>query len=148
MVSTIRQILEITKEADLKDQFGEFEDGVNTELHLLIQLLNKDVRTTEVASILDHMTAVERWREKVVRYLSLACAFHGHAKSDHFIVSKTKGQTEFDRNAYQKKLTCAFNGIEVYLEGLLYSLDSRVNVTKKLLGAEETNYNVKSRSNI
>jgi hypothetical protein len=143
MISTIRQILEITKEADLKTEFGEFEDSITENLHPLVVLLGKDVRTTEVSSILDHMTGVEKWREKVVRYLSLATAFHGHAKSDHFIVVKTKGQTEFDRSSYQKKLTCAFDGIEVYLEGLLYCLDSRVNVCKKLLGAEESNFNGK-----
>jgi hypothetical protein len=137
MINTIRAILEITKEVDLKNGFGEFEDEINASLHPLINLLGQDVRSTEVTSILDHMTGVEKWRERCVRYLSLATAFHGHAKSDHFIVAKIKGQTEFDRAAYQKKLTCAFQGLEVYLDGLISSLDSRVNICKKLLGLED-----------
>jgi hypothetical protein len=137
MISTIRQILEITKEADLKQEFGEFEDSITENLHPLVTLLGKDVRTTEVSSILDHMTGVEKWREKVVRYLSLSSSFVNHCKSDHFIVTKTKGQTEFDRTAYQKKLLAGYAGIEIYLEGLVSSLDSRVNICKKLLGLED-----------
>jgi hypothetical protein len=141
MISTIRQILEIVKECDLKKEFGEFEDSVNTTLQPLITLLEKDVRTTEVSNLLDHMTAVERWRERTVRFLALATAFHSHCRSDHFIVAKTKGQTEFDRTSYQKRLTAGFNGIEIYLDGLISSLDSRVNVCKRILGIEEGNKN-------
>lgn len=140
MISKIRQILEITKEEDLKKEFGDFEDQVDLSFHSLRTNLAKDIRSTEVTSLLDHMTDVERYRERLVKALSLAEAFSSHCKSDAFTVPKGKGVTDFDRTAYQKRLTAGFIGMVVYLEGAIYSLDSRVNLCKKLLGIEDNGF--------
>lgn len=146
MISTIRQILEITKEVDLTAQFGDFEDGINATLAPLQTQLSKDVRSVDVPILINHMTDVERWRERSVRFLALASAFESHCKSDVFLLPKGKGVTDFDRTAYQRKLTSGFTGLVIYLEGVIYCLDSRVNLCKKLLGLEDGGFSNKIRN--
>jgi hypothetical protein len=136
-VSRVRQILALTKEEDLVAELAKFEDAIYEAGAPLIRLLGQDVRSTDVISQLDHMTEVERWRERTSRWHSLAKCFVEHCKSDHFIVARTKGVTEFERAAYQKRLTAGFVGLETWLEGLIYSIDSRVNLCKKLAGLED-----------
>lgn len=136
-VSTIRQILLLTKEEDLKTEMGKFEDAILSAGNDLFHLLSQDVRSTDVLSIIDHMTAVECWRERVCRWHALAKCFVEHCKSDHFILVKQTGVHEADRTAYQKRLTAGFVGVEAWLEGIIWSIDSRVNLCKKLLGLDE-----------
>ena len=136
-VSRVQHILAITKEEDMLRELGKFEDAIYEAGAPLINLLRLDIRSTDVVSILDHMTEVERWRERVCRWYALARCFVEHCKSDHFIVRRDKGVTEFDRTAYQKRLSAGFIGIETWLDGLIESIDSRVNLAKKLVGIEE-----------
>ena len=136
-VSRVTQILKILKEADLMTEMGKFEDAIYEAGDPLLKLLRLDVRSTDVISLLDHMTEVERWRERVGRWHALAETFVQHCKSDHFIVKREKGISDFDREAYQKRLLAGFLGLETWLEGLVKSVDSRVNLCKKLLGLEE-----------
>jgi len=136
-VSRVQQILRITKEEDLVCEMGKFEDAVYDAGAPLLVLLSQDVRSTDVVSLLDHMTEVERWRERVCRWHALAKCFLEHCKSDHFIVVRQKGVTDFERTAYQKKLTAGFAGLETWLEGVVDSVDSRVNLCKKLAGLDE-----------
>jgi hypothetical protein len=138
-VSRVAQILAITSEQKLLAELKKFEDSVYDRVHPLRVLLAKDVHTQEVASIQNHMTDVERWREKVLRYASLAKTFVAHCKSDHFILKREQGMkiTEFDREAYQKKLLAGFVGLEYWLDGLVTTIDSRVNMCKVLLRLDE-----------
>lgn len=133
----ISQILAMTKEDELLSEIGKFEDALIDELEPLRAELAKDLRTNEVAQIQDHMTYIESWRERVCRYFSLSVTYVSHCKSDHFILPKEKGKTEFDREAYQKRLLAGFLGIQAWLEGILDSIDSRVNEAKLLLRFDE-----------
>jgi hypothetical protein len=136
-VSRMQHILAITKEEDLVSELGKFEDAIYEAGAPLIGLLRLDVRSQDVANMLDHMTEVERWRERVCRWHSLAVCFVSHCKSDHFTVKREKGISDFDREAYQKRLLAGFLGLETWLDGMVRSVDSRVNMCKKFLGLEE-----------
>jgi hypothetical protein len=145
--SKIRDVLAITKEDDLLSELGRFEDALTEELRPVQSLLAKDVRTTDVASIEDHMTNVERYRERICRFHGLALCFLDHCKSDHFKLIRVKGVTEFDREAYQKRLTAGFKGLEAYLANLIDCIDSRVNDCKILLrlGEDGTSFGGRRR---
>lgn len=136
-VSRVTQILKILKEADLMTEMGKFEDAIYEAGDPLLKLLRLDVRSTDVISLLDHMTEVERWRERVGRWHALAETFVQHCKSDHFLVKKDKAVGVLDREAYQKRLTAGFVGLSLWLEGILDSVDSRVNLCKKLAGLDD-----------
>jgi hypothetical protein len=136
-VSKVQQILALVKEEDLVREMGKFEDAIYEAGAPLLRLLAQDVRSTDVVSLLDHMTEVERWRERTSRWHALAKCFLEHCKSDHFIVIRTKGVTDFERTAYQKRLSAGFAGLETWLEGVVDSIDSRVNLCKKLAGLDE-----------
>jgi hypothetical protein len=136
-VSRVQQILALTKESELMAEMAKFEDAIYEAGDPLLRLLRLDVRSNDVANLLDHMTSVERWRERTTRWFGLATCFVSHCKSDHFIVKREKGISDFDREAYQKRLLAGFLGLETWLEGLVKSVDSRVNLCKKLLGLEE-----------
>lgn len=140
-VSRVQQILALTKEEDLIRELGKFEDAIYEAGDPLLRLLRMDVRSNDVANLLDHMTNVERWRERTTRWYGLATCFVSHCKSDHFIVKREKGISDFDREAYQKRLLAGFLGLECWLEGLVRSVDSRVNLCKKLAGLEEGSLN-------
>lgn len=131
------QILALVKEEDLLTELSKFEDSIYASARPLRELLSKDIRSTDVVSTLDHMTEVERWRERVCRWNGLAVCFVDHCKSDHFLVPKEKGVTDVDRAAYQKRLMAGFVGLQSWLEGLIYCIDSRVNLAKKLVGIDE-----------
>ena len=135
-INKLHQILSITKEEDLRQQFCLFENAVDDQLGPLVELLKKDIRSKDVSDIQNHMSDVERYRERVVRFYALSVAFLDHCKSAHFLIPKNKSTTDFDREAYQKNLTHAFKGMSTYLEGLITSIDSRVNMAKKLTGLD------------
>lgn len=139
-ISRVQQILKITKEDELITELGKFEDAIYSAGAPLIKLLSQDVRQSEVSNLLDHLTSVEKWRDRVCRWHSLARCFEEHTKSDHFTIRRTDGCkiTEFDRLSYQKKLSAGFIGLEVYLEQMIRSIDSRTNLCKKLAGLDET----------
>jgi len=136
-INKIQQILKITDEHKLVEEFARFEDSIDDVFDPLKELLASDVRTTDVASLQDHMSEVDSYRVRVVKALALATAFLYHCKSDHFIVAKAKGTTEFDRVAYQNKLRAPFEGIVVYLDGVIRCIDSRINQVKKLLWGDK-----------
>jgi hypothetical protein len=137
MVTKIKDILAMIDTKDMIAELGHFEDRLDVTLAPLQTLLEKDIRDNpEPGELMDHMTDVERWRERTVRFLSVANTFLEHCKSDHFKLKSGKGITEFDRKSYQKNLTAGFQGMQTYLEGLVYCIDSRVNLCKRVLGIE------------
>jgi hypothetical protein len=136
MVSTIRQIISIKNEAELMQQFAEFEEVLDNDLSLLRGALAKQPLTQEVPKLETHMTYVESWRDRVGRRHALVVCFVEHAKSHHFMLPKGKHITSDDRTAYQKSLTAGMVALQKDLEELIVSIDSRVNGVKKLIGIE------------
>jgi len=139
-VSRVAQILAITSEQKLVLEMTKFEDSIYERVHPLRVLLSQDIHSVSVTSIQNHMTDVERWRETVLRWASLAKTFVTHCKSDHFILKREQGMkiTEFDREGYQKKLLAGFVGLEYWLDGMVSNIDSRVNMAKVLLRLDES----------
>lgn len=135
-VHTIAEILGIKTEAGLLAAFKEFEDTVFTTFKPLTDRLQQQVLTSEVQQLEIHMTFVESWRDRSAKALMLSSAFENHGKSHHFLLAGGKGITATDREAYQKSITAGAVSLSVYFEQLLRSVDSRVNLCKKLLGNE------------
>lgn len=135
-VNTIVDILKIKTEPELLRAVGDFEEAIELTLKPLCDQLKKQVMTSEVQQLELHMTFVESWRDRVAKALMLASAFEQHGRSHHFLLAGGKGITATDREAYQKTITAGAAAECIYLEQLLKSVDSRVNLCKKLLGNE------------
>ena len=144
MVSSIVEILKIRTEKDFHEAISEFETTIEQNLKPLTDKLRQQVLTSEVQQLEMHMTFVESWRDRVAKALMFASAFEQHGKSHWFLLPGGKNITSTDREAYQKSMTAGASAYSVYLEQLLKSVDSRVNLCKKLLG-NEAEGNVNSR---
>lgn len=136
MVGSIVEILKLRTEKDFHGAVEEFETAINTALKPLCDKLRQQVLTNEVQQLEMHMTFVESYRDRVAKALMFAAAFEQHGKSHHFLIPAGKNITATDREAYQKSMTAGASAYCVYLEQLLKSVDSRVNLCKKLLGNE------------
>jgi hypothetical protein len=136
LINSIVDILKIIKEEDLKKEFGEFERQVTEGLQPLTAKLQQQVLSSEVQQLELHMTYVESWRDRVCRYNALAQAFVEHVKSTHFNLPPSKNVGVFEKEAYQKQLLAGFIGLRSMMEEKIRSVDSRVNLCKKLLGIE------------
>lgn len=130
-------ILGIRTEADFKAAFSEFEGTIVTTLKPLTDKLQQQVLSQEVQQLEMHMTFVESWRDRTAKALSLVSAFENHGKSHHFLLPSGKNITATDREAYMKSITSGCSALVVYFEQLLRSIDSRVNLCKKLLFNEQ-----------
>ena len=130
MVSKVSDIIRITVEADLLKEMESFESACEKRVQHLEDLLSIDIRSGEEVTVQNHMTAVDSYRQIVVRIFGLTTCFLEHAKSSYFALASG---TEFQRNAKQKQLIAPFMGMSTRYEGLIRSIDSRVNVCKILL---------------
>lgn len=137
MISSIVDILKIRTEKDLHESLAEFESAVDTSLKPLTDKLRQQVLTSEVQQLELHMTFIESWRDRVAKALMFAAAFEQHGKSHWFLIPTGKNITATDRESYQRSITAGASALVIYLEQLLKSVDSRVNLCKKLLGNEE-----------
>ena len=144
MVNSIVEILKIRTEKDFHEAVGEFETTIEQNLKPLTDKLRQQVLTSEVQQLEMHMTFVESWRDRVAKALMFASAFEQHGKSHWFLLPGGKNITATDREAYQRNMIAGASAYCVYLEQLLKSVDSRVNLCKKLLG-NEAEGNVNSR---
>lgn len=135
-VNSIVDILGIKTEADFKSAIGEFEATVEATFRPLTDRLRQQVLSSEVQQLEMHMTFVESWRDRVAKALMLSSAFEQHGKSYQFLLPGGKNVTSTDREAYMKSITAGASALGVYFEQLLRSVDSRVNLCKKLLGNE------------
>jgi hypothetical protein len=133
---SIAEILDIKSEQDFKNAVNEYEHAMEITFKPLQDKLAQQVLTTEVQQLELHMTYVESWRDRAAKALMLATAFENHGKSRWFLLAGGKGITATDREAYQKDLTSSAGAQVVYFEELLRSIDSRVNICKKVLGNE------------
>ena len=136
MVNRVVDILRIKNEDDLFQEMEEFETVLVATLEPLRNKLAAQVMSDEVSQLEMHMTYVESWRDRVAQYLSFASTFVEHGKSTSFLLPAGKNVTVADRDAYQKKMTAGFVGLRDDLEQMVKSIDSRVNLCKKLLGVE------------
>lgn len=130
MVSTYAQIIAITKEEDLFKEMGALEAAADKRIAPAEKLLNIDVRGSQETTLENHMSQVDSHRQMVVRLHSLAACFLEHAKSSTFALVSG---TEATKRAKEKQLTAAFEGMVVRYEGLIRSIDTRVNLCKALL---------------
>lgn len=130
MVSKVADVIAITKEEDLKKEMTEFEAAAEKRIKPVEDLLSKDVRSAEEITVQNHMTAVDAYRQVAVRIFALAACFLEHSKSAYFTLAKG---TEFERKAKQYALIAPFTGLTARYEGLIKSIDSRVNLCKVLL---------------
>ena len=79
------------------------------------------------------MASVESRRQSAVRLHSMCACFLEHSKSSLFALKKGAGISELDRRQKEKFLVAPFEGLTVRTEGLVKSIDSRVNLCKILL---------------
>jgi hypothetical protein len=145
MIQSVRQIFQITSTEDLKHALDQFETELDAKVQPLVDMLQQNMLSTDVTSVELHMSFVESWRVRVVKYLSLASAFVEHAKDSTFLPAKAtplEGEekptkmSEIERDAYRRKMAGGFVALQIYLEGLVDSIDSRVNLCKKVMGIE------------
>jgi hypothetical protein len=143
MVSSIREVLAITKSEDLKAALLAFDEQMSAHIKPLLEALDKNIISLDVPSIQAHMGMVEAWRGKLVRMLALAAAAVEHSKGIYFVPSKVSGDgesrvrlTEDERKAYTREQAAGWVAWQVKLEGLIACIDSRTNLAKKLLGID------------
>ena len=136
MINTIAQAHGLLTEKDLLDALATFESDLNLALDPLVQQLARNIITGAPQDIQQHMGYVETWRDRVTRFLMVASACVEHAKSDHFEVISEKRVTENKREAYQRRLAGGWVALKIRLEHLIDSIDSRVNLCKKVLGID------------
>jgi hypothetical protein len=138
----ISEIFKIDTVEALNAARDHFEEGLDTKTEPLVDALNQNILSSDVASLEQHMAFVESWRARLVRYHSFAVAFTDHAKDSTFLAAKSNGEekvkpfTEIERDAFRRKLSGGFSAIAGRLEGYIDCVDSRVNLAKKLLGIE------------
>jgi len=130
MISQIRQILAITKESSLFEEMEAFEKSIDDKFAEVEDLLEIDVRSAEEITLQNYMSKVESFRQTAVRAFALAACFLEHAKSPYFALGVG---TEFERKSKQYQLIAPFTGLNIRLEGLVKSIDSKVNLCKVFL---------------
>lgn len=141
-MQSIKEIFTINSVEELTAARDQFEGEINEKITPLVAALEKNILSSDVASLETHMAYVESWRARLVRFHSFASAFTDHAKDSTFLSSKTTDGTEskrvpeIERDAYRRKLSGGFSAMQTYLEGLIDCVDSRVNLAKKVLGIE------------
>lgn len=135
MVGSIREILKITDTASFLDAQHRYDEDLEAALETLRNLLDMNIMSTDVTDIMIHMSLVESYRARLVKYMALAVAFTEHAKSSTFRAPKGSG-SEDDRKAHQRHIAAASEAIKVMLDGLISCVDSRVNECKKVIDIE------------
>jgi hypothetical protein len=136
MLNTIAQAHGLLTEVDLADALVAYETDLSRELGPLEAQLSRNVITGAPGDIMQHMGYVETWRDRVTRFLMVAAACVEHAKSDNFEAVSDKKMTEERRKSYQRRLAGGWDALYGRLEQLIKSIDSRVNLCKKVLGID------------
>lgn len=134
-VSTVAQIIEITTEDKLIEEMKMFDRAMEKRIEPIETLLSVDVRAQSGSeqAVEDHMTAIESQRQAAVRLHALSACFLEHAKSPWFALKKTAGVNAEMIRSKEKMLVAPFEGMTTRAEGLVKSIDSRVNLCKVLL---------------
>jgi hypothetical protein len=136
MLNSIAQAHSLLTEADLAEALIAYEADLGRELAALEAQLTRNVITGAPGDIMQHMGYVETWRDRVSRFHMVAAACVEHAKSNNFELVSDKKVTEIRREAYQRRLAGGWVALKARLENLLDSIDSRVNLCKKVLGID------------
>jgi hypothetical protein len=141
-MQSIREVFGINSVEALTAARDQYESEITAKIQPLVDKLEQNILSSDVVSIEQHMAYVESWRARLVRYHALASAFTDHAKDSTFLAAKGTGEgdvkriPEIERDAFRRKLAGGFAAIQLYLEGMIDSIDSRVNLCKKVLGIE------------
>jgi hypothetical protein len=128
-------ILKITTEEQMFDEFEQFNTAIEIAVAPLVKKLEFSVMGQDNKQLMDHMIFIECWRDKIGRYFSLAYMLVEHCKSSIFLPEKPESGkiTSVLKEAHQKRLSAGFSSIMKDLELKISSIDSRVNLCKKLL---------------
>jgi hypothetical protein len=145
MVGSIREILKIETAEALQAAFAQLEVDMTAQLSNVDGALAKNILSPDVPDILQHMTYVECWRNRVAKYLYLVDGFVSYSKSSQFSLPVEKGTTETVREAYKKTLAGPYEAMQRRLDNLIDAIDSRVNMCKKKVGMEADGANNRSR---
>lgn len=140
-MQSIKDIFNINTVEALNAARDQFEQEINSKVSPLVDKLDQNIMSSDVASIEQHMAYVESWRARLVRHHAFASAFTDHAKDSTFLTAKTNGEgekriPEIERDAFRRKLSGGFSALQLLLEGMIDCVDSRVNLCKKVLGIE------------
>jgi hypothetical protein len=134
LVSTCWEVTQIHDETTLLAEFRAFDRAFEEKVIPIEELLKLDVRSAQDEIDLEmHGASVEAYRQRIVRLHALAITFLEHSKSTWFLLKKTTGIGEADRRAKEKMLSAPFSGLTERTDGLVKSIDSRVNLCKALL---------------
>lgn len=134
MIHTIAQVLKINTEGDLLNTLVKMDEQYQEEIKSLRDALAKNVFSLDPTSLEAHAGLVDSWRDRAAHFLMIAEALTEHAKSDRFDLAGKS--TEEKRKMHQRALSGGFAAWSKRLEHLIRSIDSRVNLCKKLLGIE------------
>ncbi len=88
-MQSIKEIFTINSVEELTAARDQFEGEINAKIEPLVAALEKNILSSDVASLETHMAYVESWRARLVRFHSFASAFTDHAKDSTFLSSKT-----------------------------------------------------------
>lgn len=136
MIGNIKDVLALNTMDEMKDALSRFDAKCTEKLSRLETLLETNILSSDVTSLMLHMSEVESHRSLVVKLHSFATAFIQHGKSSAFLPEKTKGNTNNDREAFQRGVYGGFQAWSDRLEGYIDCIDSRVNLVKKVLGID------------
>lgn len=134
MLSSLAEVLGITDYARLNEVAVQTDSEFREVLKPLSAALAQNVTSSDPVTVREHMGYVESWRDRVTRMLMLTTALVEHAKSDYFKLPDEKGNTEFVRDQYRRRLAGPYIAIQQRLEHLIDSIDSRANLCKKITG--------------
>src|SRR4051794_18977774 len=105
MISSIKEIRGVTDEQTLLDLERQFNIDLHAKLRPLIVLLDMNIMPLDQCSLQGHMIEVERWRNGLVRLLSLATAFQQHCKGETFALAKGAGVTGDSQTAHRRHMS-------------------------------------------
>ena len=153
MLGSIRQHLDTVKTPeDLNAQFVQFEAGIDEFMETtgLEYRLDQDIYAPEDG--LDakfHATNINKHRHRIARFLSIAkAAFHFskgfsiaykltpdeiHTDDGKTKTKKIYKLTRESRESFKHELSAPWEGLVSYLEETLKTIDSHVNMAKKIL---------------
>lgn len=134
IVNNLAQILNIHSAVDLKVVKVQLDQELSEELGSLEGELSKNIMTSDYNTMVQHMGYVESQRDRVTRFLLLVDNLLEHAKGDTFVLEGKA--TEHKRTQHTKGLTTGLNGWSTRLDHMVRSIDSRVNLLKKIMGIE------------
>lgn len=132
-MNKIDDLLSIQDVEALHQALRDFDQELRDEMKPLEDLLAINVLSPDNVSLALHCAEVERWRGRLSKILAFASGFVEYSKSSQFNIPKQQGVTEFDREGFKRRNSAGFTILQKWVEELMQSVDSRVNLCKKFM---------------